>query len=63
MQLFRKLLGPDTDSSRLFEAAMGTARDRVVVKRPAGAEPLGGSPTASFGGKVARFDMYLIKRN
>lgn len=59
MQLFRKLLGADLDTKQLFEAAMKTASERVVVKRPSEAEPMG-TPTHSFEGKTARYDTYKI---
>jgi 16S rRNA (guanine1516-N2)-methyltransferase len=62
MQMFRRLIGDDLDSSRVFEIACERARDRVVVKRPLHAEPVGGSrPTHVFVGKTARFDMYLVR--
>jgi 16S rRNA (guanine1516-N2)-methyltransferase len=60
MQIFRKLLGADIDTKALFEAAMKAASERVVVKRPSEAEPMG-HPTHSFEGKTARYDYYQIK--
>lgn len=62
MQIFRKLIGPDIDSSRVFAAAMTAAKDRVVVKRPNEAPPLAAGVTHSFMGKTARYDMYLVSR-
>lgn len=64
MQLFRRLIGSDVDAARLLEVSRATARDRVVVKRPVDADPLGQAqggpaPTHSFAGKTARYDMYL----
>jgi 16S rRNA (guanine1516-N2)-methyltransferase len=61
MQLFRKLLGADLDTKQLFETALKTASERVVVKRPSEAEPMG-EPTHSFEGKTARYDMYKISK-
>lgn len=59
MQIFRRLLGEDDDAERVWEIALKRARDRVVVKRPIHAPPLGGRPSHSFAGKTARYDMYL----
>ena len=59
MQFFRRLIGDDLDAGEIFEAAMKSARERVVVKRPLGAPHLGPKPTHVFEGKTARYDMYL----
>jgi len=61
MQVFRELVGDDVDAGRLFELAMQTARDRVVVKRPHHAEPIAGRPSMSYEGKLVRFDVYKVK--
>ncbi len=61
MQIFRKLLGADLDANALFETALRSASERVVVKRPSEAEPLG-EPTHSFEGKTLRYDMYKISK-
>jgi 16S rRNA (guanine1516-N2)-methyltransferase len=61
MQIFRKLLGADLDTKLLFDTALRTASDRVVVKRPSEASPMA-EPTHSFEGKTARYDLYKISR-
>ncbi len=60
MQIFRKLVGPDEDSTEIFRAALSKATDRIVVKRPMHADPLQPRPTHAFAGKTARYDMYLV---
>lgn len=62
MAILRDLLGDDGDKQLLFDAAMQTARSRVVVKSPDYAEPLGGKPDISFQGKLLRYDVYLRGR-
>ncbi|MCM2282696.1 MAG: class I SAM-dependent methyltransferase, partial [Bdellovibrionaceae bacterium] len=62
MQIFRKLLGPDTDSARVLERALHAATDRVVVKRPNEAPALLEGVTHAFVGKTARYDMYAVVR-
>jgi 16S rRNA (guanine1516-N2)-methyltransferase len=62
MQVFRRLLGDDTDASEVFEIALLRARDRVVVKRPLKAANLGGRATHVFEGKTARYDMYKVTK-
>lgn len=62
MQMFRRLLGEDTDYLETFQVALTQARERVVVKRPLYAPPLQGRPTHSFEGKTARYDMYFIAK-
>ena len=60
MQVFRELVGDDDDATRLFETALVTARERVVVKRPHHAEPIGGKPSMSYESKLVRFDVYKV---
>jgi 16S rRNA (guanine1516-N2)-methyltransferase len=61
MQMFRSLVGDDTDADQLLGLALGVATRRVVVKRPVHAPFLAQKkPTHSFVGKTARFDMYLV---
>jgi 16S rRNA (guanine1516-N2)-methyltransferase len=57
MQMVRALVGDDLDAAELFAVARSVA-DRVVVKRPADARPMA-TPTASVGGKLARFDVFV----
>lgn len=59
MTVLRDLLGDDQDRAVLFAAAFDAAGRRVVVKSPDYAEPLGGRPSASFQGKLLRYDVYL----
>ena len=61
MRLFRLLVGEDEDAPRLLSAALECATNRVVVKRPKNAPPVGGmKPDATVPGKTTRFDLYLL---
>jgi 16S rRNA (guanine1516-N2)-methyltransferase len=60
IRLVRRLVGDDEDAAALLAVALRRARDRVVVKRPTAAGPLGGDPALSFAGKLARYDVYLV---
>jgi 16S rRNA (guanine1516-N2)-methyltransferase len=59
MMVLRDLLGDDQDKELLFEAALKVAGNRVVIKSPDYADPLGGKPNESFQGKLLRYDVYL----
>ncbi len=60
MRVFQQLLGSDDDADSLLAPARTLAKQRVVVKRPAYAEPLAGlSPTMAIESKKHRFDVYL----
>lgn len=62
MQVFRVVVGGDTDSERLLAAALGHATYRVVVKRPRKAPAISGpDPSARIEGKSSRYDIYGIK--
>jgi 16S rRNA (guanine1516-N2)-methyltransferase len=62
MRLFRQLVGPDDDAPKLLDAARRAARERVVVKRPAGAPFLANAkPDGKLQGKNTRFDLYLSR--
>ncbi|MDG6778515.1 class I SAM-dependent methyltransferase [Thiomicrorhabdus sp. zzn3] len=62
MKVLQHLLGPDLDSERLLDAALHTARLRVVVKRPAKAPTIAGiQPTAQINSPNTRYDLYSIK--
>lgn len=70
MQALQRLLGTDTDSSALLDAAMGTARWRVVVKRPKRAPPIASavaglehSPVSNITSVNTRYDIYSVKRS
>jgi len=59
MQLLHQLVGTDIDSAELLAAARAKAGKRVVVKRPKGAEFVGGQkPAASVHSKNTRYDIY-----
>ena len=62
MQIFHQLVGLD-DGGELLAAALGKARYRVVVKRPAHAPVLNGlEPGYSLKGKSIRFDIYPLQK-
>ena len=64
MVILRMLAGPDQDSAELLAAARACATRRVVVKRPAGAEPLAElKPELVQKCGAHRFDIYLIGGN
>lgn len=58
MRLFRDLVGEDRDQVELLSAALATGVPRVVVKRPAGVEPLLPGVLSAVPGKTTRFDVY-----
>ncbi len=61
MRLLRGLVGADDDADALLAAALRAARERVVVKRPARAEPLAGhDPDWRVAGRTTRYDVYRI---
>jgi len=63
MQILQKLLGQDTDTPELLNIALKTAKKRVVVKRPKGAENLTDiSPTYIVESKKTRYDVYIIQQ-
>ncbi len=49
----------DDDNRGLLEAALGSAKSRVVVKRLPESPDLGREPSHSHAGKVVRYDVYL----
>ena len=63
MRLFQQLLHGPADAAldaALLQAARGAARLRVVVKRPARAQPLADvAPDYALAGKAIRFDVYV----
>lgn len=61
MRVLRDIVGDDTDSSELFKTSLIAANNRVVVKRPKGAEGIILSPPPShhISMKSGRFDVYL----
>jgi 16S rRNA (guanine1516-N2)-methyltransferase len=60
MRLFRELVGDDMDVQEVFELALETALNRVVLKRPLKA-PTFGKPSFVAKGTTLRFDVYLTK--
>jgi 16S rRNA (guanine1516-N2)-methyltransferase len=62
LKALRQIVGDDADAPRLLEAAMGIAKKRVVVKRPARGISLGGEPVCSHKGKGVRYDVYSITK-
>ena len=65
MQALQQLVGPDLDSFTLLKAALQTAQQRVVVKRPAKAPIIelenGITPSTSIQSPNTRYDVYVIK--
>lgn len=66
MQALQQLVGPDLDSESLLEAALKTAKYRVVVKRPKGADPVYCAlnnilPSSNISSPNTRYDIYVIK--
>lgn len=62
MRAFHYLVGDEQADSELLAMALGYARHRVVVKRPAKAPFLESrKPNFSLEGKAVRFDIYTIK--
>ncbi len=60
MRLFQQIVGEDGDSAELLPAARAIALQRVVVKRPAGAEPLAQfDPAYQVSSPNTRYDVYL----
>lgn len=60
MRLFQHLLGTDADADELLAPARAIASQRVVVKRPAYADPLACvTPSMAITSKKHRFDVYI----
>lgn len=60
MRALQQMLGPDIDSTAVFEQALATAQQRVVVKRPARANWLATrKPDAVINSKKTRYDIYF----
>ena len=60
MRILREIVGADEDGPELLGAALVRATNRVVVKRPKGAEYLGHRrPSHEIQMKNSRFDVYL----
>lgn len=64
MQMLQALIGHSSDdtTAELLASALSFAKQRVVVKRPKGANTLNGpAPTMSLHSKKTRYDVYVIK--
>jgi 16S rRNA (guanine1516-N2)-methyltransferase len=60
LQILQMLAVNSTPHEQLLEAALASAGNRVVVKRPRKAPPLTSrSPSHSLSGKTIRFDVYI----
>lgn len=57
LETLQRLLGKDESVGPLIDSARRAAIQRVVVKRPLRASPLG-SPSGSVRGKASRYDIY-----
>ncbi|HED33119.1 MAG TPA: 16S rRNA methyltransferase [Gammaproteobacteria bacterium] len=64
MQILQTLLGSDTDTDKVLDAALCKATERVVVKRPKGAPALSSehTPTLSYESKATRYDVYITHK-
>ena len=63
MQILQRLHGADDNSAELLDNALQYARKRVVVKRPAQAEPLSKKkPNTCIKSKKTRYDIYTIEK-
>ncbi len=58
LRVLRQLVGDGADCRQLLASALGTARNRVVVKRPDDAPPVAGQPRETYTGKLVRYDVY-----
>ena len=59
MQLLQQLLGADRNGQTLLQQARRRCRQRVVVKRPARAGALAGTPAFHCASRNTRYDVYL----
>lgn len=61
MRALRAIVGDDVDAAQLLQVALARKVKRVVVKRPAVAEPLlvDRKPSHSIDSKTTRYDVYL----
>ena len=64
MRLLRAVVGDDPDALELMQAALASARRRVVLKWPLRADPMPGlrAPSHTIGGKSTRYDVFVINR-
>ena len=63
MQALHQIVGGDEDSHKILDLALEKALYRVVVKRPAHSEYLGGiKPNYSLEGKSTRYDIFALQK-
>lgn len=62
-QLLRQIVGSDSGSVDLLNTARRFAGQRVVVKRPRSALPLGAEPDHRFMGRSIRYDVYFAEKS
>ena len=58
LAILRELVGETENSQHLFECAMASAKQRVVVKRPHYAESMALGKVGEIRSKLVRFDIY-----
>ncbi|MDR6101213.1 16S rRNA (guanine1516-N2)-methyltransferase [Agrobacterium larrymoorei] len=65
MRVLRDVVGSDPDQRELMEAALQSARKRVVLKWPLRAAPMEGlqKPSHQISGKNTRYDVFMIFRD
>jgi len=62
MRVLRQLVGDDLDVTAVLDTALQVARQRVVIKRPKTAPPIGAIPPSfSVESKNTRYDVYLTQ--
>jgi 16S rRNA (guanine1516-N2)-methyltransferase len=62
MRLLRQLVGSDADALELMQAALASARKRVVLKWPLHASDLAGlsKPSHQIIGRTVRYDVFML---
>lgn len=63
MQFLAAVVGEDADAAELLDVARRAAAERVVVKRPPHAPPLGTGRSHAVETKLVRFDVYRRDRS
>lgn len=63
MRQIREIVGADPDAVDLMRVALGSARNRVVLKWPQKGDPISGLPAPShqIPGKSTRYDVFMIQ--
>jgi 16S rRNA (guanine1516-N2)-methyltransferase len=62
LRQIREIVGTDDDAADLMRIALGNARNRVVLKWPAKADPIKGIRPCShqISGKTTRYDVFMV---